>query len=325
MSTAAVSAVIDERASDNVCLTLEKSRSTEILTPGIARIPLLHMTDDPCRKDRQSIPERAFAVSDPTSKYILRIIFLASTTPNHMFNNPPDSTWRAPATRIFIMPVRIHCSRPVRFGVELFHCACEDVDLFAPLPNDRVHFPFLFLLILIFNARADPSTHPVAHDVHLQLTARSIRGRVIQWLEAKFFRSTFPTIFALHWYKFNPNANPATHPIAHGVQLQFVSQRRPLFTDSPFDSGSGVGRPVRFGGGRYGCWYKYTASARTPFDSGSGDTQCSNPPQNLSTQSSTHPVARAVHLQLASKRKLYLRSQAVRSGGWVIPRQGELF
>ncbi|KAJ7260845.1 hypothetical protein B0H12DRAFT_1217832 [Mycena haematopus] len=95
MSTAAVSAVIDERASDNVCLTLEKSRSTEILTPGIARMSretramkgsgvsemidhyfLLNLKsataydpDDPCRKDRQSIPEQAFAASDPTPYY----------------------------------------------------------------------------------------------------------------------------------------------------------------------------------------------------------------------------------------------------------------
>ena len=38
MSTDAVSAVIDDRASDRVCFKLEKSRSTEMLTPGMARL-----------------------------------------------------------------------------------------------------------------------------------------------------------------------------------------------------------------------------------------------------------------------------------------------
>ena len=38
ISTDAVSAVMDDRASDRVCFKLEKRRSTEMLTPGIARI-----------------------------------------------------------------------------------------------------------------------------------------------------------------------------------------------------------------------------------------------------------------------------------------------
>jgi hypothetical protein len=38
MSTDAVSAVIHDRASDRVCFKPEKSRSTEMLTPGMARI-----------------------------------------------------------------------------------------------------------------------------------------------------------------------------------------------------------------------------------------------------------------------------------------------
>jgi hypothetical protein len=37
MVIAAVRAAIDERESDRVCLLLKKSRSTAMLTPGIAR------------------------------------------------------------------------------------------------------------------------------------------------------------------------------------------------------------------------------------------------------------------------------------------------